>query len=170
MLKADEIVSGPIGGQSSGSCLRVYSDGRVIYAKWSHSAATVVDGVIRAESRPEHTSAFAYQLGDGDLSDLAGLLESKPVRGLPENFGPPHKSVDYFERIFVQILNSKGNSKRLSTREYYVANLEEKTRYPSALILLMDQIDQIEKAAAGAGKATNVPTDCSLKPEERLAK
>jgi hypothetical protein len=161
-LKVDEISRGPFGGQKSASCLRVYADRTVIYAEWSTSAVTLVDRA-GTESRPEHTSAFSYQLSDGDFLELSGLLESKAVTKLSENFGPPHKPVDYFERVSVEIPHEKGPSKKLSTREYYVADLEEKTRYPSALILLMDRIDQMEKAATSTGVPTEVPNDCSLK-------
>jgi hypothetical protein len=170
VLKVDEIVSGPFGGQKSVSCLRVYSDGKVFYGEWSNSAATLADSATGVASRPEHTSASAYQLVDGDLQELAGFLESKAVRRLPENFGPPHKPVDYFETVSIEIPDGKGNIKKLSTREYYVADLEERTHYPTALILLMDRIDQIEKAATSAGKPTEVPAECSLRVVERLAK
>jgi len=168
VVRVDETSSGPFGGQKSRSCLRIYSDSKVIYAEWSNSGATTVNaaGVV---SRSERTSAFTYKLDDGDLQELSSFLESKAVARLPENFGPPHKPVDYFESVSVEIPRSRKDSKKISTREYYVADLTEKTQYPSALVLLMDRIDQIEKTAASTGKPTEVPTDCSLKPSGQAA-
>jgi hypothetical protein len=170
VLKVDEIVSGPFGGQKSSSCLRVHSNGNVIYARSWSSAVTVVDSATSVASRPEHMLAVADQLVDTDVLEIVRLLESKAVRRLPERFSPPHKPVDYFEVVSLEILDGRGNSKKLVTSEYYVADLEEKTRYPSALIVLMDRIDQIEKAATSKGKPTEIPADCSLKGGERLAK
>jgi hypothetical protein len=170
VLKVDEIVSGPFEGQKSTSCLRVHNDGKVVYSRWWTSAATIVDSVTNVASRPEHTVTVAGQLEDTDIWDLRQFLESKAVRRLPEKFGPPHKPVDYFERVSVEIPGNKGNTKKLSTREYYVADLKEKTRYPSALIVLMDRITQIEEVATTKGKPTEIPTDCSLNTGERFAK
>lgn len=170
VLKVDETVTGPFGGQKSTSCLRVYMDGKVIYSRWWNSAATIVDSVTNVASRPEHTVAFADQLADTDIWDLSRFLESKAVKRLSEKFGPPHPPVDYFERVSLEISGDKGNAKKILTREYYVASLEEKTRYPSALILLMERIDRIEEAAATNGKPAEIPADCSFKAVERSAK
>lgn len=171
VLKVDENVSGPFGGQKSKSCLRVYNDGRVIYSRWWNSAATIVDNVTNVASRPEHTVAFADQLADTDVWDLIRFLESKAVRKLAEKFGPPHPPVDYFETVSVEISGSnKGNAKKLTTREYYVASLEEKTRYPSALIVLMERIDRIEEAATAKEKPTEIPADCSVSAVHRSDK
>jgi len=145
VLKVDAIASGPFGGQKSTSCLRVYIDGKVRYSRWWNSAATIVDSVTNVASRPEQTVALADQLVDTDVWALNDFLESKAVRRLAEKFGPPHPPVDYFETVTVEIPGGKGNAKKLLTREYYVASLEEKTRYPSALIVLMERIDRIEE-------------------------
>lgn len=153
LLKADEVLSGPVGRQKSGSCLRVYAGGEVIYTKVAGSANATSSG------RPV---ASAYHLIDTDLWELSSLLKSKAVKKLAENFGPPHKPIDYFEKYSVEIRDDRGNSKKLFTREYYVADLEEKTRYPSALIVLMDRIGKIEEEAANSGKKTEIPADCSL--------
>jgi hypothetical protein len=81
LLKADGVVSGPIGGQKSRSCLRIYADGTVIYAKSEDDA------------KLDRAVAFAYQLRDVDAWELSSLLKSKAVRRLAESFAPPHKPV-----------------------------------------------------------------------------
>lgn len=164
ILKVDQTVSGPFGGQRSLTCLRVFADGKVLYATWWNSAATLIDKGTGRESRPEYTVSKEYRLEDTDVWDLSSLLESKAVKKLREEFGPPHPPIDYFESTSVEIMERKGKPKRISTREFYVADLEEKTRYPSALIVLMDRIDEIQKEAYEKGKPTQVPTDCGLKP------
>ena len=126
VLRVDEISGGPFAGQKSASCLRVYSNSQVVYAQWSNSAAAIVDKATGLASRPEHTSAFTAQLDDGDLQELSSLLESKATRRLSQEYGPPDKPVDYFESVIVDILGLRGVVKKVSTREYYVASLEEK--------------------------------------------
>ncbi len=98
--------------------------------------------------------------------ELSDLLESKAIKKLPEKFSPPHQPIDYFEMISVQIIGKDGKSKDISTREYYVASLKEKTRYPSALILLMDKINEIERVSNEKGTPIEIPQDCQLKPEK----
>jgi len=164
ILKVDQIVSGPFGGQRSLTCLRVFANGKVLYASWWNSAATLIDKDTGQESRPEYTVSKEYQLEDTDVWDLSRLLNSKPVKKLRENFGPPHPPIDYIESTSVEIIDHKGRSKRISAREFYVADLEEKTQYPPALIVLMDRIDEIQEEAQEKGKPTQVPTDCRLKP------
>jgi len=89
ILKVDANVSGPFGGQKSSSCLRVHSDGKVLYAHWWNSFATVVDEKTGKESRPENTVSVEHHLDDGDKWELSSFLESKVLKGLPEKFGPP---------------------------------------------------------------------------------
>jgi hypothetical protein len=55
--------------------------------------------------------------------------------------------------------------KQISIREFYVASLEEKTRYPAAVIILMGKIDEIEQEALDKGKPTEPPADCQLNAE-----
>jgi hypothetical protein len=165
ILQVDETVRGPYGGQKSATCLRIYSDGRVVHARWWNSAATVVDATGQ-KSRPEHTVSVEYHLEGFEVEELSDLFESKALKELPEKFGPPHRPVDYFETVSVQMTLPRGKTKRISTREYYVASLEEKTRYPVALVVLMEKIDEIEKVASDKGKPTEAPTDCQLKAED----
>ena len=164
ILKVDENVNGPYGGQKSSSCLRVYSDGRVLYASWWNSAATIVEKETGKKSRPEHTVSTEHHLEETEMWDLSSFLESKVLKKLPEKFGPPHPPIDYFEYISVQITGSQGKPKQISTREFYVASLEEKARYPSALLLLMGKIEEIQREANSKGKPAEIPPDCQLKP------
>ena len=164
ILKVDEVVTGPFAGQKSSSCLRIFSDGRVLYARWWNSAAAVKDNQGK-ESRPENTISVEHHVDDTDVWDLSNYLESKAVKRLPESFPPPHRPIDYFGNVTVQIIDSKGESKQISTREFYVASLEEKSHYPSALIVLMARIDEIENETNEKGKPVEIPSDCRLKPQ-----
>jgi hypothetical protein len=162
ILKVDENISGPLGGQKRSSCLRVYADGKVVYARWWNSAVAEVDKNGK-ESRGEQTVSVENLLERGDVWELSSFLESRALADLPSKFSPPHRPVDYFENVTVQILNPNGEKKQISTREFYVASLGEKTRYPSALVVLMGRIDEIEKEANEKGKPTQLPSDCRLK-------
>jgi hypothetical protein len=164
ILRVDEKASGPYGGQKSSSCLRVFSDGEVVHARWENSLVTVVDADGR-KSKPENTTSVEYHLEGYEIEGLSELFQSKAVKGLPEEFAPPHRPVDYIEITSVQMALPKGKSKQISTREYYVASLKEKTRYPAALVVLMEKIDAIEKVALDKGKPTEIPPDCQLKTE-----
>lgn len=167
ILKLDENVVGPYGGQKSKACMRIYSDGKVIYSQWWNSAATLVDSKTQAKSRPEYTSSVVFQMDETDLWELTEFLNSKPVKRLPAEFKPPHRPIDYFEHISLNIFDSKGRSRQISTREFYVADLVEETRYPSALIVLMHKINDIESEATEKGKPTDIPPDCPLKQESK---
>jgi hypothetical protein len=142
--------------------LRVYADGKVVYARWWNSAVAEVDKNGK-ESRGEQTVSVENHLEKGDVWELSSFLESKVLADLPSKFSPPHRAVDYFENVTVQILNQNGEKKQISTREFYVASLKEKAHYPSALVVLMDRIGDIEKEANEKGKPTQIPSDCQLK-------
>jgi hypothetical protein len=166
-LSLDESVDGPFAGQKSRSCLRVYSDGTVNYASWWNSAASLVDKETGLETRPEHKVSVQHHLDEGEMWELATFLESRVIRRLPEKFGPPHRPIDYFEDVSIQIMDPNGRVKRIFAREFYVANLEEESRYPSALIVLMHKIDEIEHAAESQGTPTAVPLSCQLSPSQK---
>ncbi|MBZ5661422.1 MAG: hypothetical protein LAO08_13535 [Acidobacteriia bacterium] len=127
---------------------------------------TIVDQTGR-EYRPEHKVSVEHQLEKGDVFELSTLFQSKAIKRLPEKFGPPHPPIDYAENTSVQITGPTGTPKQISTREFYVASLEERTRYPAALIVLMEKIEAIEKEASVKGKPTETPPDCQLKAEDR---
>jgi hypothetical protein len=124
----------------------------------------IVDKAGR-ESRPEHKVSVVHQLDQGDEFELSSFLESKAIKRLAERFAPPHVPIDYFENTVVQITLPRSAPKQISTREFYVADLEEKFRYPATLIVLMDRIDEIEKEASDKGKPTEIPPDCQPKSE-----
>jgi hypothetical protein len=144
--------------------MRFYSDGKIRVASWSRSGAELVDKDTGAKSRPEKTISVEYRLENGDEWAVPSFLESKPLRRLANKFGPPHSSIDFVETVVVRIIDPHGREKQIATREFYVASLEERTRYPSALIVLMDKIDEIEKAAYSNGKPAEAPSDCKLGP------
>ena len=124
----------------------------------------IVDGAGR-ESRPEHKVSVEHQLDEGDEFELSTFLESKAIKRLAERFAPPHPPIDYIESTVVQITLPRVAPKHISTREFHVADLEEKTRYPAALIVLMERINEIEKEASDKGKPTEIPPDCRPKAE-----
>jgi hypothetical protein len=165
LLRVDQMVSGPFGGEKSLECLRVYSDGKVSYARWQRAGIVIVDKETGQSSRPEKTVSFEYAIPDRDaweLQELRDFIQSKAVRGLKDSFGPPHTPIDYFENTKVEILLQDGRSKHISTREYYVASYMEKAKYPSALIILMDQINHMESQVEEKGKSSSPPSDCVL--------
>jgi hypothetical protein len=166
LFKMDETVSGPHGGEKSSSCLRLYSDGRAIYASWWNDSFTTVDAKTGEKSRGEHTVSKEFAFDELDLEDFFDFLQSKPVEKLAEKFGPPHPPIDYIEFISLEFTGRKGRLQRLSTREFYVADMEEMTRYPSALLVLMQKIDEIEHKVDDKGKPADPPPDCHLKPQE----
>jgi hypothetical protein len=166
LFKLDETVTGPHGGEKSSSCLRLYSDGRAAYASWWNDAFTTVDAKTGVESRGEHTFSKLYAFDSLDIEDFFDFLQSKPVEKLAEKFGPPHPPIDFFEFISLEFTGRKGKLQKLSTREFYIADLEEMTHYPSALLVLMQKLDEIEHTVGDKGKPADPPPDCRLKPQE----
>ncbi len=164
VLKVDDVSSGPFGGQKGASGLKVYSDGRVIYSSWSTSAMGVQDerGKI---THPEKRESREYRFPERDswqVSAFADFLQSKAVRRLKSYFPAPHRPIDFFETSTVELFLPNGQTKQLRTQEYYVASLVEKAKYPSALIILMDRIKELENTVVDKGTPSEIPLDCRL--------
>ena len=162
MLSVDESSSGPFAGERGRGCLRVFSDGRVVVAHWSRSGPVLIEKATGNESRAEATDSREHKLEEYEAAGLEDFLRSRAVQRLPESLKPPHRPIDFFETTVVNIPAQKGKPKQITTREYYVASLEEKSRYPPALIVLMEQIEEIERDVEQHGKPADPPTDCNL--------
>jgi hypothetical protein len=57
---------------------------------------------------------------------------------------------------------AKGQAKRVQAREYYVAALEEKAKYPSALIVFMNSIEQLETVITEKGTPETEDPGCQI--------
>jgi len=167
LLSVDRTTDGPFGGQKSSSCLRLYSDGTLHYVSAWTSASSRFDDTTGKKIEDRHFEAFEQRLDKLDVFELSQLFQSRKVRSLPERFAPPHRPIDYFETQTVAITAPGRTSKSISTREYYVASLEEKTRYPAALVVLLDQIPKLEEDAAKEGKPISASADCPVKLESK---
>jgi hypothetical protein len=53
-------------------------------------------------------------------------------------------------------------TKTINVREFYAASLVERTKYPTALVLLMEELARLEDEATQKGKPSEPPTDCQL--------
>jgi hypothetical protein len=104
--------------------------------------------------------AVESQLTRADLLELTGFLESNVARALGESFVVPRSPIDYAESATVQIIGPNGNEKADSINGYGAAGLEQKNQLPETLIVLMDKIEEIEKAAARKSKDTKTPPGC----------
>jgi hypothetical protein len=165
LLNVEETSSGPFGGQKGATCLKLYSDGRLIYSHRSTSAMGVQDEKGKV-SHPERRDSREYRFPERDLwelGDFSDFLQSKAVRRLKTYFPPPHSAIDFLETSTVQIFFPNGKSQQLQAKEYYVASLVEKTKYPSALILLMDKIERFEDTVAEKGVESDVSASCTPK-------
>jgi hypothetical protein len=164
VLKVEQKSSGPFAGGKELSCLMLYSDGRVVSA-FSSTAGMEIRNEHGNVTRPKSGDGREYRFPERDswqVSEFVDFVQSKAVRRLKSYFPPPHKPIDFVETSTVQAFLSDGKSKQIVTREYYVASLVEKTKYPSALVLLMDRIEQFEKKVADKGTPTEVPSDCKF--------
>jgi len=165
IIKVDQKSSGPFGGQRGSLCLRVYINGRITLSEWSTAAASIVDKAGK-ETRSETTVNLEYSLPREDLyrmSELEEFLTSKAVLKLPTTFARPHRPVDFFETSKIQIIHPSGRAKQISVSEYYTASLVEKTRYPSVLLILMDQLARLEDEVTEKGKPAEPSADCVLR-------
>jgi hypothetical protein len=163
-LRAYHGSSGPFGGEKGQSCFLLYSDGRLVQV----SSSTAVMGVSDEHGKithPESKSSSEYRFPERDswqVSSYIDFLQSKALRKLQSYFPPPHPPIDFVETSTVEIFFSGGKSKKIQAREYYVASLEEKVKYPSSLIILMDTLEKLEDAVAQKGTATREPEDCRI--------
>jgi hypothetical protein len=160
ILKVDGWSRGPFEGQESASCLRVYSDGMAKYFHRWNPGKVKVDAKTGKKSLLEQTVSVELHLARAELSEISGFLESDVVRALGESFAIPHNPIDYWESATIHIFGPNGNEKSVSLRDYGEASLDQRSQLPGALIVLMDKIEEIEKAAALKGKATKIPPDC----------
>lgn len=161
-LRAYNGSSGPFGGERGQSCFMLYSNGRLVEV----SSATAAFGVRNENgdvSHPETTSSREYTFPERDFWEVRGyidFLQSSAVRKLKPYFPPPHRPIDYVETTNVDVFLPNGRIKRIQAREYYVASLEEKVKYPSALIILLDTLEKLENTVRQKGTPTSVPEDC----------
>jgi hypothetical protein len=165
MIKVDQKSSGPFAGQRGSLCLRVYASGRITLSEWSTAAGSTVDKAGK-ETRSETTVNLEYSFPREDLyrmSELEEFLTSKAVQKLPATFARPHRPVDFFETSEIQITHPSGRSKKISVPEYYAASLVERTKYPSVLLILMDQLARLEDEVTEKGKPAEPSADCALR-------
>lgn len=101
-----------------------------------------------------------YKLEDYRVSQLDDLLHSKAVLRLAPSYGPPHPPIDYFEVYNVEIPMPRKEPKRIVTHELHVSSLTEETRYPAALLVLMHEIDRIQREASEQGKTVDESLEC----------
>ena len=160
ILKLDAWSQGPFEGQKSNSCLTIYSDGKLNYFHRWNSGRIKVNPNSGKKSLLEQTVSVESHLTHLNLSELRHFLESDAVKMLAESFVVPHSPIDYSQSATIHIIGPGGNSKAVSIDAYSVADLEQKSQLPGALIVLMDKIEEIEKAAAVKGKATKIPPAC----------
>ena len=164
VLRAWQGSSGPFGGQKGKSCFMLYADGRIVECSSSSSALGVRDerGHVTHSEKSESREYRFPERDSWQIENFLDFLQSKPLRLLDSYFPPPHKPIDYIETSTVEVLLPKGKIKQISTREYYVASLVEKARYPSALIILMDKIEELEHIVSERGKPLGVPLECEF--------
>lgn len=167
LLRAYHGSSGPFGGEKGQSCFLLYSNGRLVQVSSSTAAMGIRDkhgDVVH----PETKASREYRFPASDSWQVNGyldFLQSKALRKLTSYFPPPHPPVDFVETSTVEVFLPHGKTKRIQAREYYVASLEEKAKYPSALIILMDTLEKMENAVAEKGTATQAPVDCGMNRE-----
>jgi hypothetical protein len=165
LLKVDQTSSGPYGGEKASLCLRVYSNGKIVDSEWSRAGVEIVDQDGR-KTRAEKTASFEYQVDERDIlwqiGELEDFLKSKPVLHLAASFDPPHRPVDFVEVSTIQINLPDAKTKTINVREYYAASLIEKTKYPAALVVLMDKLAKLEDEVTTKGKPSEPPADCQL--------
>jgi hypothetical protein len=100
-----------------------------------------------------------------DLLDVSGFLKSDVITVLEKGFVIPHPFVDYAEGTTVCLGASVSDEKCIEIRDYGEADLEQKGQLPGALIVLMDKIEEIEKASVLTGKTTKVSSNCLVVPQ-----
>jgi hypothetical protein len=164
LLRAYHGSSGPFGGEKGASCLMLYSDGRLVEVSSSTAALGVPDEHGKV-THQESTTSREYRFPERDSWQVSGyvdFLRSGALRKLNSYFPPPHRPIDYVETSTVEVFFPGGKKKQIQAREYYVASLEEKARYPSALIILMDMLEQLENTVAQKGMPTQEPEDCRI--------
>jgi hypothetical protein len=163
LLRADQNSSGPYAGEKASLCLLVYSNGKIIDSEWSRAGAETVD-LEGKKTRSEKTVTFEYQVDERDIlwkiGELEDFLKSKSVLHLAASFAPPHRSVDSFEVSTIQINLPHATTKIIEVQGYYSASLIEKTKYPTALVLLMDNLARLEDEATTKGRPSEPPADC----------
>ena len=116
-------------------------------------------------THPETKTSREYKFLDRDSWQVSGyidFIQSRAMRKLKSYFPPPHRPIDYTETSTVDVFFSHGKTKRIQAREYYVASLEEKAKYPSALIILMDTLEKFEDTVADKGTSTSATVDCEF--------
>jgi hypothetical protein len=171
LIQVENSASGPFGGDRDESCLKIYYDGRLVYSHYDKSGIGMQDQSGKVTHRQTKTT-HEYRFPETDswqISELQEFVSSKAAHGLKSYYKSPHHPVDYYEASNVRIFLPDGNSKQIRVMEYYVASLEEKVKYPSALIILMDILEHIEEVAGTKGTAIEPFSACSAEQNARIA-
>jgi hypothetical protein len=168
LLEVNQASTGPYGGEKASLCLLVYANGKIVDSEWSRTGAEIIDQDGK-KTKAENTVSFEYHVDERDvlwqIGELEDFLKSKPVLRLAASFDPPHRAVDFVEISTIQINLPRAKTKTINVREYYATSLIEKTKYPSALVILMDKLARIESEATQKGKPAERPADCYSKPK-----
>lgn len=132
-------------------------------SEWTTARASVVDEAGK-ESRAEREVNLEFTFPERDaykISEIEEVLHSKSIGRLASSFSPPHPPVDFFETTLLSIAIAKGSSKTISVRDYYAASLAERAKYPSGLVILMEQIAHLEDEVSENGKPAPRASDCT---------
>ena len=148
--------SGPFLNQKSLSCLTIYSDGRITYFHRWNPVKVRIDTKSGKKVLVEQSVSVESHLSNSDRLEVSDFLKSDMVTALGNQFFVPSAGIDYGEEATIYIEGPDGNEKRISIRDYSTAGLEEKSRLPAALIVLLDKIEKIEKSASLRGKAAKI--------------
>lgn len=161
VLRIEVEATGPFAGEASRTCTVIFPTGRVWTASWVRSWVWI-DSPAKPTVRNQLDSK-EYMFRESDLYGLEDLLDSREMRNLPSTFKPPHTPIDYFETTKLSISRGETQEQTIELREYYVASLSEKARYPSALVVLLGRVAELEEAVKSKGKPVEPPAECGFR-------
>jgi len=161
LVRLNETTSGPVGGQKGFGCLEIYDDGQVSYfhaARW--------DGVTFQDQNGhkvnfDSTRKTQTKLEEYEVSQLREFLKTKDFKSLDASFPPPHTPIDYFEATHIEAFENDQLTKAIDVREFRVASMVERQRYPASLLILMNDLEKIEERAVH-GTATDITPACAM--------
>jgi hypothetical protein len=162
ILKVHGWSQGPFESQKSILCLTVYSDGNVNFFHRWNPGKIQIDAKTGKKALLERVVSVESHLSRPDLLNVSDFLKSDVITVLEKGFAIPHAFVDYQDGATVCLGGPEGNEKCIEIRDYGEADLQQKGQLPGALIVLMDKIAEIEKAAVLKGKTTKIPSNCSV--------
>jgi hypothetical protein len=148
LLVSHNDIKGPRLQQAHTEDLKIFSDGRVLY---------------KEQGNDRKDGSFNIRLTPQKLHQLAGLINSQPIRSLPAEIPSQIRTIDYNWEKKMDLYRN-GSQQTMVIRNFYPLLNSHRPAYPKALIELECMLQDIQRRAAKRPASTGEENWCPEAP------